>query len=171
MRSRKIIAMVMTFLMMLSLLPSLVFASAVPSGELGGKLKIKGTAAVGSELSAGYTKATPEGLSDDYVSFSWSRKTGDQLTEVGTEKTYKLTTDDLGNKIQLKITGKSELGVTGELKANTVEIVATPEEAPPGDYQRIRMLQLHRIQQLRILPQRISSRQKMLSQQRILRTK
>lgn len=48
MRSRKIIAMVMTFLMMLSLLPSLVFASAVPSGELGGKLKIKGTAAVGS---------------------------------------------------------------------------------------------------------------------------
>lgn len=130
MRSRKIIAMVMTFLMMLSLLPSLVFASAVPSGELGGKLKIKGTAAVGSELSADYTKATPEGLSDDYVSFSWSRKTGDQLTEVGTEKTYKLTTDDLGNKIQLKITGKSELGVTGELKANTVEIVATPEEAP-----------------------------------------
>lgn len=130
MRSRKIIAMVMTFLMMLSLLPSLVFASAVPSGELGGKLKIKGTAAVGSELSADYTKATPEGLSDDYVSFSWSRKTGDQLTEVGTEKTYKLTTDDLGNKIQLKITGKSEFGVTGELKANTVEIVATPEEAP-----------------------------------------
>ena len=130
MRSRKIIAMVMTFLMMLSLLPSLVFASAVPSGELGGKLKIKGTAAVGSELSADYTKVTPEGLSDDYVSFSWSRKTGDQLTEVGTEKTYKLTTDDLGNKIQLKITGKSELGVTGELKANTVEIVATPEEAP-----------------------------------------
>lgn len=130
MRSRKIIAMVMTFLMMLSLLPSLVFASAVPSGELGGKLKIKGTAAVGSELSADYTKATPEGLSDDYVSFSWSRKIGDQLTEVGTEKTYKLTADDLGNKIQLKITGKSELGVTGELKANTVEIVATPEEAP-----------------------------------------
>lgn len=130
MRSRKIIAMVMTFLMMLSLLPSLVFASAVPSGELGGKLKIKGTAAVGSELSADYTKATPEGLSDDCVSFSWSRKTGDQLTEVGTEKTYKLTADDLGNKIQLKITGKSELGVTGELKANTVEIVATPEEAP-----------------------------------------
>ena len=78
MRSRKIIAMVMTFLMMLSLLPSLVFASAVPSGELGGKLKIKGTAAVGSELSADYTKVTPEGLSDDYVSFSWSRKTGDQ---------------------------------------------------------------------------------------------
>ena len=130
MRPKKIIAMVMTFLMMLSLLPSLVFASAVPEGELGGKLKIKGTAAVGSELSADYTKASPEGLTDDYVSFSWSRKVGDQLTEVGTEKTYKLTDEDLGNKIQLKITGKSEMGVPGELKANTVEIAATPEEAP-----------------------------------------
>lgn len=130
MRPKKIIAMVMTFLMMLSFLPSLVFASEVPEGELGGKLKIKGTAAVGSELSADYTKASPEGLTDDYVSFSWSRKVGDQLTEVGTEKTYKLTDEDLGNKIQLKITGKSEMGVTGELKANTVEIAATPEEAP-----------------------------------------
>ena len=50
MRPRKIIAMVMTFLMMLSLLPSLVFAAAAPEGELGGQLKIKGTAAVGSEL-------------------------------------------------------------------------------------------------------------------------
>ena len=56
MRPRKIIAMIMTFLMMLSLLPSLVFAAAAPEGELGGQLKIKGTAAVGSELSADYEK-------------------------------------------------------------------------------------------------------------------
>ena len=89
MRPRKIIAMVMTFLMMLSLLPSLVFAAAAPEGELGGQLKIKGTAAVGSELSADYEKVTPEGLTDDYVTFSWSRKVGDQLTEVGTEKTLR----------------------------------------------------------------------------------
>ena len=130
MRPRKIIAMIMTFLMMLSLLPSLVFAAAAPEGELGGQLKIKGTAAVGSELSADYEKVTPEGLTDDYVTFSWSRKVGDQLTEVGTEKTYKLVDEDLGNKIELKITGKAEMGITGELKVNTVEIVATPEEAP-----------------------------------------
>ena len=97
---------------------------------MGGKLKIKGVAAVGSELSADYSKATPEGLTDDYVSFSWSRKVGDELTEVGTEKTYKLTEEDLGNKIELKVTALPEMGVSGELKANTVEIVATPEEAP-----------------------------------------
>ena len=130
MKPKKIIAMIMTLLMMLSLLPSMVFAAAAPSGELGGKLKIKGVAAVGSELSADYSKATPEGLTDDYVSFSWSRKVGDELTEVGTEKTYKLTEEDLGNKIELKVTALPEMGVSGELKANTVEIVATPEEAP-----------------------------------------
>ena len=130
MRPRKFIAMVMTFLMMLSLLPSMVFAAAAPAGELGGKLKIKGKAAVGTELSADYSKAAPEGLTDEYVSFSWSRKVGDEITEVGTEKTYKLTEEDLGNKIELKVTGLAEMGVTGELKAHTVEIVATPEEAP-----------------------------------------
>ena len=130
MKPKKIIAMIMTLLMMLSLLPSMVFAAAAPSGELGGKLKIKGVAAVGSELSADYSKATPEGLTDDYVSFSWSRKVGDELTEVGTEKIYKLTEEDLGNKIELKVTALPEMGVSGELKANTVEIVATPEEAP-----------------------------------------
>ena len=130
MRPRKFIAMVMTFLMMLSLLPSMVFAAAAPAGELGGKLKIKGKAAVGTELSADYSKATPEGLTDEYVSFSWSRKVGDEITEVGTEKTYKLTEEDLGNKIELKVTGLAEMGVTGELKAHTVEIVATPDEAP-----------------------------------------
>ena len=119
MRPRKFIAMVMTFLMMLSLLPSMVFAAAAPAGELGGKLKIKGKAAVGTELSADYSKATPEGLTDEYVSFSWSRKVGDQLTEVGTEKTYKLVDEDLGNKIELKITGKAEMGITGELKVKT----------------------------------------------------
>ena len=130
MRPRKFIAMVMTFLMMLSLLPSMVFAAAAPAEELGGKLKIKGKAAVGTELSADYSKATPEGLTDEYVSFSWSRKVGDEITEVGTEKTYKLTEEDLGNKIELKVTGLAEMGVTGELKAHTVEIVATPDEAP-----------------------------------------
>lgn len=130
MKPKKIIAMIMTLLMMLSLLPSMVFAAATPSGELGGKLKIKGVAAVGSELSADYSKATPEGLTDDYVSFCWSRKVGDELTEVGTEKIYKLTEEDLGNKIELKVTALPEMGVSGELKANTVEIVATPEEAP-----------------------------------------
>lgn len=74
MKGKKILAVFMTVFMMLSLLPSMVFAAAVPSGELGGKLKIKGAAAVGVTLSADYGKVTPEGVTDDYVSFKWSRK-------------------------------------------------------------------------------------------------
>jgi len=74
MRPKKIIAMVMTFLMMLSLLPSLVFAAAAPEGELGGQLKIKGTAAVGSELSADYEKVTPEGLTDELCNVQLVKK-------------------------------------------------------------------------------------------------
>ena len=40
---------VMTVMMVISMIPSMVFAAA-PSGELGGKLKIKGLAAVGLSL-------------------------------------------------------------------------------------------------------------------------
>lgn len=130
MKPKKILSMLMAVLMVVTMLPSLVFAAAAPAGELGGKLKFKGKAAVGTELSADYTKAAPEGLTDDYVTFQWSRKVGEELTEVGTEKTYTLTEEDLGNKIVLKITGIAEKGVSGELKATTVPIVATPEEAP-----------------------------------------
>ena len=59
MERRRFLAIVMTVMMVISLIPSMVFAAA-PSGELGGKLKIKGLAAVGVVLSADYAKVTPE---------------------------------------------------------------------------------------------------------------
>ena len=129
MKGKKILAVFMTVFMMLSLLPSMVFAAAVPSGELGGKLKIKGAAAVGVTLSADYEKVTPEGVTDDYVSFKWSRKNGEELTELGTEKTYKVTEEDLGLEIVLEVTGAEAQGVTGKLTATTCPVAATEEEA------------------------------------------
>ena len=129
MNGKKILAVFMTVFMMLSLLPSMVFAAAVPSGELGGKLKIKGAAAVGVTLSADYGKVTPEGVTDDYVSFKWSRKNGEELTELGTEKTYKVTEEDLGLEIVLEVTGAEAQGVTGKLTATTCPVAATEEEA------------------------------------------
>ena len=129
MKGKKILAVFMTVFMMLSLLPSMVFAAAVPSGELGGKLKIKGAAAVGVTLSADYGKVTPEGVTDDYVSFKWSRKNGEELTELGTEKTYKVTEEDLGLEIVLEVTGAEAQGVTGKLTATTCPVAATEEEA------------------------------------------
>lgn len=129
MKKSRVLAVVMAVLMMVTLLPSMVFATAAPSGNLDGKLKVKGTLAIGSTLSADYSKVKPEGITDDNVSFSWSLKDGDLLTEVGTDKTYKIDEKDLGIPIVLKITGKEETGVSGELTVTTQEVSETEEEA------------------------------------------
>lgn len=129
MKKSRVLAVVMAVLTMVTLLPSMVFATAVPSGTLDGTLKVKGTLAIGSTLSADYSKVKPEGITDDNVSFSWSLKDGDLLTEVGTDKTYKIDEKDLGLPIVLKITGKEETGVSGELTVTTQEVSETEEEA------------------------------------------
>ena len=129
MERRRFLAIVMTVLMVISMIPSIVFAAA-PSGELGGKLKIKGLAAVGVSLSADYSKITPEGVTDEDFTFSWSRQTDDkQLTQVGTEKTYTITQDDLGYKLVLDLTPVDGSVLTGTLTAKTLEVVSTEEEA------------------------------------------
>ena len=133
MKPKKILSVLMAMLMALSLLPSLVFASEAQAVKLDGKLKIKGTASVGSVLRAEYKKVIPEGITDEDVTFQWSRKTGDELTEVGKEKTYTLVQEDMGNRIQLKITGNEELGFTGELKALSVQVVAEGETPAPDE--------------------------------------
>ena len=133
MKPKKILSVLMAMLMALSLLPSLVFASEAQAVKLDGKLKIKGTASVGSVRRAEYKKGIPEGITDEDVTVQLSRKTGDELTEVGKEKTYTLVQEDMGNRIQLKITGNEELGFTGELKALSVEVVAEGETPAPDE--------------------------------------
>ena len=129
MERKRFLAVVMTVMMVISMIPSMVFAAA-PSGELGGKLKIKGLAAVGVVLSADYAKVTPEEVTDEDFTFSWSRQTGEkELTQVGTEKTYTITQDDLGCRLVLDLTPVDGSGLTGTLSAKTVEVAATEEEA------------------------------------------
>lgn len=111
--------------------------AAAPSGELGGKLKIKGLAAVGVVVSADYAKVTPEEVTDEDFTFSWSRQTGEkELTQVGTEKTYTITQDDLGCRLVLDLTPVDGSGLTGTLTAKTLEIAATEEEAKAEDTQQ-----------------------------------
>ena len=125
---KRILAVLMAVLMIVTLLPSMAFAAE--AGELGGKLKVKGLPAVGTVLSADYSKVTPEGVTDDDVIFSWSRQTGEkELTQVGTEKTYTVTQDDLGYVLVLDITPAEKSGFTGKLQAKTLEVTATQEEA------------------------------------------
>ena len=129
MERKRFLAVVMTILMVISMIPSMVFAAA-PSGELDGKLKIKGLAAVGVTVSADYSKVTPEGVTDEEFTFSWSRQTGEkEMTQIGTEKTYTITQDDLGYKLVLDITPVDGNGLTGTLTAKTLEVAATEEEA------------------------------------------
>lgn len=126
MRTKRVLAMVMALLIAITMLPSMVFASA-PAGELDGKLKLKGTAEVGGTLSADYKKVTPENLTDEYVTFQWSRKDGKDLTEVGTGSTYTPTEEDLGYSIVLKITGDESKGITGSLTAESKKVAAAGE--------------------------------------------
>lgn len=128
MRKKIILAVLMAVLMIVTLLPSMAFAAE--AGELGGKLKVKGLPAVGTVLSADYSKVTPEGVTDDDVIFSWSRQTGEkELTQVGTEKTYTVTQEDLGYVLVLDIAPAEKSGFTGKLQAKTREVTATQEEA------------------------------------------
>ena len=133
MERKRFLAVVMTVMMVISMVPSMVFAAA-PSGELGGKLKIKGLAAVGVVVSADYAKVTPEEVTDEDFTFSWSRQTGEkELTQVGTEKTYTITQDDLGCRLVLDLTPVDGSGLTGTLTAKTLEIAATEEEAKAAE--------------------------------------
>lgn len=133
MERKRFLAVVMTVMMVISMIPSMVFAAA-PSGELGGKLKIKGLAAVGAVVSADYANVTPEEVTDEDFTFSWSRQTGEkELTQVGTEKTYTITQDDLGCRLVLDLTPVDGSGLTGTLTAKTSEIAATDEEAKAAE--------------------------------------
>ena len=63
MERKRFLAVVMTVMMVISMIPSMVFAAA-PSGELGGKLKINRLPAEGVVLSADYAKVTPEEVTE-----------------------------------------------------------------------------------------------------------
>ena len=127
MRKNRVLAIIMAVLMMVTLLPSMVFAAEVPSGALDGTLKIKGSASVGSTLSADLSQIKPTGVTSEYVSFSWSLKDGDLLTEVGTGKSYKVDEKAQGLPIVLKITGKEDKGITGSLTATSGKVAVAKE--------------------------------------------
>ena len=125
MRKERILAVIMSVLLALSMIPATVFAAEIPA--LDGKLKIQGTATEGRTLSAEFKEVKPEGVTEDDVAYLWERKTVEdeetekagekpELKELGKDKTYTVTQDDIGSKIVLTVTGKEENGYTGSLK-------------------------------------------------------
>ena len=132
MRKERILAIIMSVLMALSMLPITVFAAETTA--LNGKLNIQGIVAEGKTLSADFKNVDTEGLTEDDVTYLWSRKTFDdeaaenagetpQLKELGKEKTYTVTKEDIGSKIVLTITGKEEKGYSGTLTVTSDEVV------------------------------------------------
>lgn len=141
MRKERILAVIMLVLMALSMLPITVFAAETTA--LNGKLKIQGIAAEGKTLSADFKNVDTEGLTEDDVTYLWSRKTFDdeaaenagetpQLKELGKEKTYTVTKEDIGSKIVLTITGKEEKGYSGTLTVTSDEVVDAESGAALG---------------------------------------
>ena len=132
MRKERMLAVIMSVLLTLSMLPMTVFAAETT--VLDGKLKIQGIAAEGKTLSADFKEVNTEGMTEDDVTYLWSRKTFDdeaaenagetpELKELGKEKTYTVTQEDIGSKIVLTITGKEENGYSGTLKVTSDEVV------------------------------------------------
>ena len=135
---KNILAVIMSLFMILSLLP--VPVSAAELTVLDGKLKIQGTAMAGSTLSAEFKDVKPEGLEEDSVTYVWYRKTTDdeaaeqagetpELKELSKDKTYKVTKEDIGSKIELEITGVEENGFTGTLKAVTDSVTEKAKDS------------------------------------------
>ena len=86
MRKERILAVIMSVLLALSMISATVFAAEIPA--LDGKLKIQGTAAEGRTLSAEFKEVKPEGVTEDDVAYLWERKTvEDEETEKGVKAT------------------------------------------------------------------------------------
>lgn len=137
---KKALALLLTFVMMITVLPSMVFAE---TANLGGVLKFQGMHGVGRELSADYSMCEPYGLTDDSVTFKWSRisssdlewlkQNPDQssqlyLPELSTQRSFTIREEDLGYHMILAVTGRQDLGMSGSLIAISNAVV-TAEEA------------------------------------------
>ncbi|MDO4649642.1 MAG: hypothetical protein Q4B26_13420, partial [Eubacteriales bacterium] len=132
MNKRRLTAIIMSVFMILSMIPNLVFAE-MTTEMLGGKLKVAGIVMTGTELRGDYSMVTPAGITDDDVTFEWTRNDaqdpGQVPTVLGTERTYTPNDGDLGYTLTLKITGIPERGLSGELVVTTNPVAATAEEA------------------------------------------
>lgn len=134
MKGRRTLAVVLAFLIVMSMLPTMVFASE-DAVQLTGELKLKGltgeTVRAGDILSADYAKVIPEGFTDDMVTFLWTlldpsdveyqknfpveERQYPVLRELGRENTFIVTDDLAGSDIMLTVTAKEEYGYTGSL--------------------------------------------------------
>ena len=129
MNRKKWTAVLLTALMVFQVLVSAVFGEETGLITLSGKLKIQGAVYVGSALSADFSKAEPAGLTNEDVSFRWTRQEGETLLVLSEEKTYTPVQEDLNSSITLTVTGLAERGFGGSLTVKSNPVAQTAEEA------------------------------------------
>jgi hypothetical protein len=148
MNMKKFLAGILTAVLLVAMLPSMIFATE-NTVVLSGQLQLKGIYGAGSDLSADYSKVDPAGLTDDDVTFQWSRMTPEELEwleenpdqgsqlelpELGTKSFYTLQESDVGYHMILVVTGREEMGVTGSLTVISKTVVTEEEaQALPAD--------------------------------------
>ena len=135
----RLMAVLLSVLMVISTLTTGIYAGEMPPEQeapaetpkevLGGKLKLKGLAAVNEELSADLSRVEPTGLGGDSVTYLWERQDDYGRTERSREKTFKPSQEDLGHKLILTITGIAEKGYEGSLAVTSNPVEQTKEEA------------------------------------------
>ena len=125
MSKKRILAVIMSVLMMLMMIPVSVFAEEADTVKLEGKVKIKGQAMAGSELKADLSEV--KGAGEDQLSFSWAVKDDSGSKEVSTGKSYTPSDGDAGKIIVLTVTGKADKGVEGSLTASTGKVEPKPQ--------------------------------------------
>jgi hypothetical protein len=148
MNMKKFLAGILTAVLLVAMLPSMIFA-AESTTVLSGQLQLQGIYGAGSDLRADYSKVNPSGLTDDDVTFQWSRMTPEELEwleenpdqgsqlelpELGTKSSYTLQESDVGYHMILVVTGREEMGVTGSLTVISKTVVTEEEaQALPAD--------------------------------------
>ena len=129
MNRRKWAAVLMTALMLFQALAGAVHAEEQAGIILGGSLHIAGLAYVGNTLSADFSKAEPEGLTNENVSFQWTVKESGTARVLSEEAGCTLTGELVGCQIELTVTGRPDMGFSGTLSAKTGPVASTKEEA------------------------------------------
>ena len=136
MKRKRIIAVFMTIVLILSFLPAVTFAASEGGAQaLGGELRIKGFPAVGNKLEADLSAVTPAGLTKDKFTYTWTKQEGAQTKTLSSADSYTLAAADEGAVIKLTAVPKPETGLTGQLVKESGKVNkqgVTPTPAPTG---------------------------------------
>lgn len=136
MKRKRIIAVFMAIVLILSFLPAVTFAASEGGAQaLGGELRIKGFPAVGNKLEADLSAVTPAGLTKDKFTYTWTKQEGAQTKTLSSADSYTLAAADEGAVIKLTAVPKPETGLTGQLVKESGKVNkqgVTPTPAPTG---------------------------------------